>query len=122
MRCREIWCCCIALVLASCHPTPPPPGPTEPPFSPPQTAMTTGDYKTFMTANLLALQQCQEVPDCATALFNLGFVHTYPQSPYYDAAKALFYFNELQTKYPQTLWALESQIWTALLQGHLSLE
>jgi hypothetical protein len=122
MRCRGIWGCCIVLVLAGCHTVPPPPGPTEERPFPPQTAMTTGDYGTFMSANLLALQQCQETADCAIALFNLGFAHAHPQSPYHDAAKALLYFNDLQEKYPHTLWAFESQLWTALMQGQLSLE
>lgn len=121
MRCRWVWLCLIVLVLAGCAASPPLWRP-EPPIFPPQTVMTHGDYGTFVSENLLALQHCGETPACAMALFNLSFVYAYPQSPYYDPLKALPYFNELLTRYPQTPWAFEGQVWKALMNEKLILE
>jgi hypothetical protein len=89
---------------------------------PPQQVMRSGAYGMFVTENLLALQQCTEPDQCASVLFNLGFVYAYPHSPYYDASKALPYFDDLQARYPETAWAFVSQAWTALLKEKLGLE
>ena len=57
--------------------------------------MESGNYSTFHTDNRQRLEQCAGGTDCEAALFNLGFVYAYPQSPYYNPAKALEYFDEL---------------------------
>lgn len=56
------------------------------------------------------------------ALFNLGFVHAYPQSPYYDPSKALRYFDQLSNTYPQTPWAYQGRVWVAFINKTLALE
>jgi hypothetical protein len=89
---------------------------------PPQHVMKSSDYARLLTDNRRALEQCQKGTGCEVALFNLGFVHAYPQSPYYDPAKALQYFDELLKKYPQTSWASESRAWRDLLNEHVASE
>jgi len=68
------------------------------------------------------LERCAGGTECEVVLFNLGFVHAYPQSPYHDPSKALQYFNDLIKKYPQTPWAFEGRAWRALLTENLALE
>jgi hypothetical protein len=110
------------LLLAGCTALLPRREPVDPPAFAPQRVMSSGDYGTFVTENLLAWQQCREVPECAVALLNLGFVYAYPESPYYDCAKALSYLNDLQAKYPHTPWAFEGRVWLALIKEQLALE
>lgn len=126
----------LALSLAGCTSAPPrliPDQPVLPPLSdqpvlppqvvfPPQVAMEHGDYARFAAENHQVLEWCEEPAGCAVALFNLGFVHAYPRSPYYDPAKALQYFDTLLTRYPQTPWAFQGQAWTTLIHEKLALE
>jgi hypothetical protein len=77
--------------------------------------MQQGNYGAFLDANRKAVQRCRGGDECDVALFNLGFVHAYPQSPYRDPAKALQYFGELIKKYPQSPWAFQGRVWVALL-------
>jgi len=109
------------LALAGCA-SPPTPVVQPAPLFPPQVVMERGDYRTFHTDNLQALEQCNGAAGCAPALFNLGFVHAYPPSPYHDPSKALRYFDQLTKKYPQTSWAYQGRAWIALLTKTLTLE
>jgi hypothetical protein len=89
---------------------------------PPQRVMESSEYARFLADNSRMLEQCQQGTGCEIALFNLGFVYAYPQSPYYDPPKALQYFDELLKRYPQTPWAFESQAWRALINENLASE
>jgi hypothetical protein len=89
---------------------------------PPQQVMEGGDYAGFLAKNRQMLERCAGGTECEVVLFNLGFVHAYPQSPYHDPSKALQYFNDLIKKYPQTPWAFEGRAWRALLTENLALE
>ena len=89
---------------------------------PPQRAMDRSEYARVMADNRRLLDQCKRGTGCDVALFNLGFVHASPQSPYYDAPKAVQYFDELLKKYPRSPWANEGRAWRALLQENVALE
>jgi hypothetical protein len=89
---------------------------------PPQLVMEHGDYARFVAENQQALGQCAKAVACATALFNLGFVHAYPRSPSYDPAKALQYLGTLHARYPQTPLDMQGQIWVAFIHDKLALE
>jgi hypothetical protein len=84
--------------------------------------METGNYDGFLAENKRMLEKCGEGTGCDVALFNLGFVHAYSQSPYRDLAKALQYFVELLKKYPQSSWAFQGQAWGALINENLVLD
>jgi len=89
---------------------------------PPQQVMEDGNYAKFLAENYQLLERCQGGTGCEVALFNLGFVHAYPPSPYHDQGKALQYFDDLIKKYPQTPWAFEGRAWRALLTANLASE
>ena len=89
---------------------------------PPQQVMEDGNYARFLAENHQLLERCQGGTGCEVALFNLGFVHAYPPSPYHDPSKALQYFDDLVKKYPQTSWAFEGRAWRALLTANLASE
>jgi len=89
---------------------------------PPQQVMEDGNYARFLMENRQRLEQCGGGVGCEVALFNLGFVHAYPPSPYHDPGKALQYFDDLIKKYPQTPWAFEGRAWRALLTANLASE
>jgi hypothetical protein len=95
---------------------------TPPGLFPPQVVLEHGDYSRFVAENQQALEQCTALAACATALFNLGFVHAYPSSPVYNAARALQYLNTLHTRYPQTPWTVQAQVWSAFLHDKLALQ
>jgi hypothetical protein len=95
---------------------------TSPSAFPPQQVMEDGNYVRFLAENRQLLERCQGGPGCGVALFNLGFVHAYPPSPYHDPGKALQYFDDLIKKYPQTPWAFEGRAWRALLTANLASE
>jgi hypothetical protein len=99
-------------------PTPPPPLPAFPP----QRAMETGDYAGFLAENQQALQACNTESPCAVALFNVGFLHAYPNSPYYNQVKGLKYFEELIQKYPQSPWAFQAKAWTDIMKQSVASE
>lgn len=89
---------------------------------PPQEVLEAGDYARFRANNTRFLAQCAGRMGCDVALFNLGFVYAYPQSPYYEPRKALHYFGQLLEQYPQTFWGMQAQGWHALLQENLAAE
>jgi hypothetical protein len=98
--------------------------PIESPYAtfPPQAVMEHGDYRRFVTENQHTLEQCRGETVCATALFNLGFVHAYSQSPYYDPPRALQYLDALHQRYSQTPLAFQGQVWKAFIHEKLVLE
>lgn len=89
---------------------------------PPQAVMEHGDYARFIADNRQTLAGCEDKTTCAIALFNLGFAHAYPQSPYHDPAKALVHLTELVKNYPQTPWAFQGRAWISLVNQTLALE
>jgi hypothetical protein len=89
---------------------------------PPQQVMEDGNYARFLAENRQRLERCQGGTGCEVALFNLGFVHAYPPSPYHDPGKALQYFDDLIKKYPRTPWAFAGRAWRALLTANLASE
>lgn len=108
------------LMLAGCASLPSLEKPRD--VFPPQQVMQGGNYARFLAENRQTLERCEGGTGCEVALFNLGFVHAYPQSPYHDPSKALRYFDDLIKKYPQTPWAFEGRAWRALLTQNLALE
>ena len=84
--------------------------------------MESGDYAGFLAENQQALQECNPESHCAAVLFNLGFLHAYPKSPYYNQAKGLRYFDELYQKYPQSPWAFEAKAWTEIMKKNAATE
>lgn len=108
------------LMLAGCASAPSPDKPRA--AFPPQQVMEDGNYARFLKENRQLLERCQGGMGCEVALFNLGFVHAYPPSPYHDPGKALQYFNDLIKKYPQTPLAFEGRAWRALLIANLASE
>jgi hypothetical protein len=106
--------CCIF----GCAPHPEIVSPSPPPLSafPPQKVMESGDYAGFLAENQQALQECSSKNYCDVALFNLGFVHSYPKSPYYNQVKGLRYFDELVKKYPQSPWAFQATAWMNIIK------
>jgi hypothetical protein len=115
----------IVLLLASCAHSVPQvvqlPSPPPLPVFPPEAVMKDGNYAAFLAENEEVLQQCGKGVRCEVALFNLGFVYAYAQSPYRDLALALWYFDELVKKYPDTPWAHQGQAWIALISENLAL-
>jgi hypothetical protein len=89
---------------------------------PPQKAIATGKYESFLTENRRKLEGCGGWTDCDLPLFNLGFVYAYPQSPYRDPAKARRYFAELQTKYPESPWTHQGKVLVAFMNQSATLE
>ncbi|MBM3225161.1 MAG: hypothetical protein FJZ47_15355 [Candidatus Tectomicrobia bacterium] len=81
-----------------------------------------GDFARFRTVNTQLVERCDHTPRCDVALFNLGFVHAHPRSPFYNRAEALRHFDMLIKRYPQTPWAVQGQAWITLLQAQGSLE
>ena len=112
------------LFLFGCAPAPliAPPAPPPLPAFPPQKVMESGDYARFLAENQQALKECNPENHCAVALFNLGFLHAYPKSPYYNQAKGLRYFDQLLRKYPQSPWAFEAKAWTEIMKKNAASE
>jgi hypothetical protein len=108
--------------LLSCSRTAPPVviQPMLPVF-PPQKVMETGRYDEFLKENEKIMQGCQGGGSgCDVALFNLGFVYAYAESPHRDVAKAMPYFEQLITLYPQSPWAFQGKAWQAFLAESLA--
>jgi hypothetical protein len=112
------------LIICGCAPTPvvtsPPPPP--PPVFPPQKVMESGDYVGFLAENQKALEECSGQDLCEVALFNLGFIYSYPKSPYYNQNKGLPYFEELIQKFPQSPWAFEATAWIDIMKKNMTTE
>jgi hypothetical protein len=92
------------------------------PVFPPQQVVESGNYAEFLTENEKALQHCGDGAECDTALFNLGFVHAYAPKPHRDLIKALQYFDELRSKYPQSPYAVQGKAWSSLIAERIALE
>jgi len=99
------------------RPTPPPP-----PVFPPQQVMESGDYAGFRASNQQTLQECDNSSACDVALFNLGFIHAYPGSPYYNQTQGLRYFEELTQKYPKSPWAFQAKAWMDVMKKSMEAE
>lgn len=89
---------------------------------PPQEVMKTENYEGFLAKNELLLTDCKGFNCCEVVLFNLGFVHGYSKSPFYDQAKALKYFGELVKDYPQSPLSYESLAWMDLITKNVALD
>lgn len=89
---------------------------------PPQEAMKSGNYARFLSENQKALIECADESQCSVALFNLGFIYTYPQSPYYNAPKGLLYFEALIRKYAQNPLTFQARAWTEFIRKSLASE
>jgi hypothetical protein len=115
-----LLCGLVIWMMAGCAATPvnhdsPAPQVVAPIF-PPQEVMQGGDYAAFLERNQTVLKECQDEVQCATALFNIGFVYAYPQSPLYHQTRGQKAFEELSEKYPQSPWAFEATAWTELVK------
>lgn len=89
---------------------------------PPQKVMQQKNFAEFLAENQRRLQQCEASGGCDVALFNLGFLHAYPQSPYRNPPRALQYLTQLLKKYPRSPLAFQGQAWIALLHENLNLD
>lgn len=87
----------------------------EPLFAP-QSAIQSGEYREFLEENQKLLLQCQLSNSCESPLFNIGVVHGYSKSPFYDRAKALHYFDQLVREHPDSPLAYEARVWIDLLE------
>jgi hypothetical protein len=84
--------------------------------------MESGNYAEFLAENEGLLQKCQGGGGCDVVLFNLGFTYAYAPNPQRDLGKALQYFNELRSQYPQSPWAIQGQAWSTLIAEQHALE
>jgi len=85
--------------------------------------METEHYREFIAENEKKLQKCKYGEEkCDIALFNLGFVHAYATSPYRNLSKAVTYFEELVSQYPESPYASQGKAWRALVLERLTLE
>lgn len=117
---------CTVVLAAACtspakdagNPAPPPPQIVFPPHE----AMQSGAYSVLLGENQKAMLECSKEPQCAVALFNLGFVYCYPHSPYYNLAKGLYYFDALIKSYPKNPLASEAKAWKELIKRNLVVE
>jgi hypothetical protein len=89
---------------------------------PPQKVIENGDYKGFLAENQRNLAACGGWTQCDVTLFNLGFVHAYPQSPYRDPQKARRYLHELRSRYPQSPWTSQGEVLLAFMNEQVDLE
>jgi hypothetical protein len=89
---------------------------------PPQKVIENGDFRGFLAENQRNLSGCGNWTGCDVTLFNLGFVHAYPQSPYRDPQKARHYLRELRSRFPQSPWTSQGQVLLALMNEQVSLE
>jgi hypothetical protein len=89
---------------------------------PPQKVIENGDYRNFLRENQRNLAQCGGWAQCDVTLFNLGFVHAYPQSPYRDLRKARQYLRELHGRFPESPWAAQGQVLLAFTDEQMGLE
>ena len=83
---------------------------------PPETALKSGDYAGFLKQNEEDLKSCKEPEQCATALFNLSFIHSYSKSPYYNPSKGLLYLEDLIKGSPESPWGYQARVWVDLMK------
>jgi len=93
----------------------------EPLFAP-QSAIQSGEYRAFLEENQKLLLQCPLSNSCEAPLFNIGVVHAYSKSPFYDRSKALHYFDQLARDYPHSPLAYEAMVWIDLIEQVRALE
>ena len=79
-----------------------------------------GDYEGFLAENQKIVRECDEKATCDEALFNLGFVYSYPGSPYYNRARGLEYFDRLVQTYPRSVWAYQARAWAEIIRKNVS--
>ena len=89
---------------------------------PPQQVLETRDYRGFLAENQRQLSTCGGWGGCDIALFNLGFIYAYPQSPYRDPQKARQYLRDLQRRFPRSPWASQGQVLLAFMNEQVGLE
>jgi hypothetical protein len=109
----------MCLFLAGCASSPVSLPWSQPSF-PPQKVIQNGDYKSFLAENQRNLAQCRGGTDCDVTLFNLGFVHAYPSSPYHDPQKARQYLDELRGRYPRSPWTSQGHVLLAFVNDQAS--
>jgi len=95
---------------------------TVEPYFPPHEVMQNQLYSAFLTENQEALLQCSDDSGCAISLFNLGFIYSYPKSPYYNEKKGIYYFKTLTEKYPDNSFASLAMIWSELINRRIAAE
>ena len=117
------------LFAAGCTTSPPKekiiaasPAPAPLPVFPPQKAMETGDYATFLAENEKAVKGCDAGGQCDTVLFNLGFLYAYSRSPYYNQSRAFKYFDELIKRHPQSPYAFQARAWVDIMRRNIASE
>ena len=132
---RTVYCGLVpgilVLTIVGCTPAKPVPQvaqhvqpevPRPLPVFPPQKVMDCGNYEEFLVENEKVLKTSNEDDACAVALFNLGFIHVYTESPYYDLAKGVRYLQDLVERYPNSPWAYQARAWMALIKRNFTVE
>lgn len=89
---------------------------------PPHEAMEKGTYNKLLADSQKAALECSDELHCATALFNLGFLYSYPQSPYFNEAKGLYYLEALIKSYPRNPLASEAKAWREIIKRCMAIE
>lgn len=107
------------LWLAGCAQAPPKPTPQAVYEFPPQKAMESRDYASFLEENQKALENCTPEAQCGKALFNVAFVYAYPESPYYNRPEGLRRMQEVVEKYPESAWAYQAKAMAVLLKTRI---
>ncbi|GLI34294.1 hypothetical protein [Desulforhabdus amnigena] len=103
------------------HTPPPPRVELQPVYVfPPQKAMASNDYAAFLEENRKILEDCSK--DCDIALFNVAFVYAFPQSPFYNQSEGLKRLKEVMEKYPESPFAFQARVMTALIENKIVAE
>ncbi|MHC1743208.1 MAG: hypothetical protein AB9873_09290 [Syntrophobacteraceae bacterium] len=89
---------------------------------PPHETMQSGAYSALLAESQKTALECSEESQCAVALFNLAFVYSYPQSPYYQQSKGLYYLDALMKTYPQNPLSSEAKVWKELIKKYMVTE
>ncbi len=89
---------------------------------PPHETMQNGLYSALLAESQKAALACSEESDCAVALFNLAFLYSYPQSPYYQQSKGLYYLDALIKAYPKNPLSSEARVWKELIKKYMVTE
>ncbi len=89
---------------------------------PPHETMQNGLYSALLAESQKAALACSEESDCAVALFNLAFLYSYPQSPYYQQSKGLYYLDALIKAYPRNPLSSEARVWKELIKKYMVTE
>jgi hypothetical protein len=92
------------------------------PYFPPHEVMQSEFYSAFLVENQEALLRCTDESLCAIYLFNLGFIYSYPKSPYFNQAKGTYYFDTLMNNYPNSSFSSLAKIWSELVKRCITAE